>query len=313
MRIKILNEKKYAEDLINGGAIKGTIGQAIYILGKYYYSLGLSTDDVFTNISQYVHDNLPPTEKNAKYNNPCYLKSVCSSAQNKQLSKIDSIPITKNEIERIEQLGAPHLQRFAFTLLCLAKHNQMIYEDNTGYIKVIPKTRSSKQKNKGYTGVDLSKIANIQGGNKDKRASWERALQNMGMLDCSVPDKYGAQQYNVTFIDTSGKAVLQIEDLRDLGLIWRKWNGECVTTCEKCGRPILQNKNRTKKYCSDCVKYQPKEIRYISCLDCGKIIAVPSMARRTCRCPECQLMHRRELDKKRMREHREKTRRQIGL
>lgn len=294
----ILNEKRYAEDILNGGVMQGTEGQTMCILAKYYLSLGMVEDEIISNLQAYAHDNIPPTPDNIKYTDPDELKTTIKYVKDKSLSEIDGISITQKEIDAIRAIDVekdkPKIQRLAFTLLVLSKYNALKYKNNAGYVQVIPKIQETNSRQRGYTDIDLMRIANIDGSNKDKRASYERALQDVGMLSCSRPDRYGAQQYSVLFADLEGKEVYSVTDLRDLGMLWRKLEGEKITRCEKCGRWIVQNRNGTKKYCKDCGNYQPLGVKYIKCVDCGKEIVVNSKNHRTVRCPECNHTYHRQ-------------------
>ena len=311
-KIVIMNEKRYAEDLLNGGHILGTPGQTMIILARYYLSLGMSEDDIIVCQQQYAHDNFPPTEYNLQFIDPEALKTTIQYAKGRSLLEYDGVSITQAEIDRIKSIDAekagkdaPAIQRLAFTLLVMAKWNMLKYKSNNGVVVVIPKIQKANSKQRGYRDTEIFSIANVGNATKIKRAQYERVLEDAGLLDCSLPDRFGAVFYNVLFIDGAGDEVLSVTDMRDLGLLWRKMNGANITRCEKCGRLIVQNKAGTKKYCDDCKQYQTKEARYIICVDCGKEISVPSMARTTIRCPECQKRHRQELDRERMRKYRD--------
>jgi len=57
--------------------------------------------------------------------------------------------------------------------------------------------------------------------------------------------------------------------------------------CLKCGKLFLI-KNSQNKYCDECQKYQPMEIKTIQCVDCGSDVIVKAWNMKTKRCLNCQ-------------------------
>lgn len=75
------------------------------------------------------------------------------------------------------------------------------------------------------------------------------------------------------------------------------------TYCRKCGTRFVPKKAGLR-YCDSCHdeknKKKKKKVRRFICMDCGKIVEVPSSARNKKRCDECQQKAKKELTRKRV-------------
>ena len=78
-----------------------------------------------------------------------------------------------------------------------------------------------------------------------------------------------------------------------------------VSKCEKCGSFIMNNKNRTRKYCDYCSTYNLQRYKIQKCIDCGKEYVISAHSRQI-RCETCHRNERKRIDKERKYRYRHK-------
>ena len=267
----ILNEKKYAEDLYLGkkNEIKSVVAKMGYVTRYQMYVLGYSDDDNYTYTVKWMkkyHDN---------FDESCYSKLIVDAikkAHKKPFYVIDSVSITQSELDIISSLNDIRAEKILFVLLCMAKQQHISSGFTNGLVK--------------YSLPSLCKIARVSVPTDEREYILYKIIQ-AGFL--SYPKKNDTQCLFVNFIDNDGESVLNIDevDFQELAYVYLQWkNGGGYDRCENCGR--LFRKNRHRKYCHNCAKYQPVGDQIRACIDCGKEIVVDSMASKTCRCEECQ-------------------------
>ena len=119
----------------------------------------------------------------------------------------------------------------------------------------------------------------------EKMSEYERKKYEDRMLD-----------FRVVFMDEESEKVIFVDDWRELGYYYRKYKGENIIKCEKCGKLARGNKNNTKKYCNCCagtiIEYTP-QFKHCRCMDCGKIFLIHYDERSRKRCDECAKIERK--------------------
>ena len=143
-----------------------------------------------------------------------------------------------------------------FTLLCLAKYYNVRNETNNNWTNLATKY--------------VFKLARVS-TTVDEQNYFVRDLYVMGLV--SYSKKIDNLNLQVNFVDNDGDAALEISDLRELGYEYMQWKQGGYFRCEHCGILVRQNKNGTRKYCKDCIGYQPIETKAIVCIDCGKSLS----------------------------------------
>ncbi|MCD8297749.1 MAG: hypothetical protein LUC88_09280 [Prevotella sp.] len=286
-----MNERDYAQQCL----LSGTVGEkpytTLYILAKYYYSLGYKPKKITEFLKEFMEENYP------RYNSyrrtwEDTIDSVVRKAKRYKLCEIDGVWITQSELDKIAELNSKVLRRLMFTILCLAKLGNLRNEKNNGWV--------NNDRKEIYT---LARI-NCSVAERNFKIG---DLKDLGYLE--LAKKNGNLSVRVTFIDDESKRVLFISDFRELGYEYLKYCGENFVRCQDCGILIRGNKTGTRKRCSNCEGYTRQDTRTITCVDCGKQFKVPSYNKRTTRCPECYEKYRRKCVAENVRKYKEKTKR----
>lgn len=274
----ILNEVKYVENILKTGEVGRKPSSTLLLLAKYYYNeKNLRNKEIEIKLDEFMRKNYPNYNKVYWENS---IESYSKKAGKYTLNKIDEIPITKSELEVIESIGDPRLERFLFTMLCYAKAYNIVSDKNNGWIN-----------------TDLSVIYNtarLRARRSDDRFHMVNQLLkiscNKEIPLITISQKNTNRNVKINFIDFSGEVVLHISDLRELGYEYMMYKGGKFIRCEICGR--LMRKKKNKKYCPECLSknpyYTPIETKIIQCQDCGDDVEVDAKDTKTIRCEECQ-------------------------
>ena len=286
----ILNEKKYAEDLYLGrnNEVKSVAAKVGYVTRYQLHMLEYSDDDNYSYTVKWMnkhHDN---------FDESCYSKLISDAvkkAHKRPFFDVGDIMITKSELAIISSLDSPRAEKILFVLLCMAKQQRVVYGFTNGLVK--------------YSLPDLCKTARVSVPT-DEREYILYELVKSGCL--SYPKKNDTCCLMVNFMDDSGDTALVIDEVgcKELAYTYLNWkNNGGYDRCENCGRLFRKNKNR--KYCYECSKYQLVGEKVIKCVDCGKEFSVDSRNMTKCRCEECQKVVDKEKTRLRVQKFRNKT------
>ena len=284
----ILNERAYAEDCLKNRIVDNKPFITLSILAKYYYHcFGYRKKKITELLIDYMEKSYPYYSSN-KTSWDDNIEKIAKNAGKFNLFEIDGVWITKSEIDTIQDLHNKVLERLAFTMLCIAKLNNI-----------------KNPKNQGWVNTDAKEIFSLAKISCSVTNRYERIgrLNQLGLLE--FPKKNDNLSSRVTFINDESEKVLNISDFRELGYEYLKFTGGNFTRCQDCGILIRNNKAGTKKYCSSCAGYTPKEIKTIVCVDCGCEIKVDSKNNKSCRCDTCQQNKIREDTRKRVQKFRQ--------
>lgn len=278
----ILNEKKYAEDLYNcrNNDIKSVIKKVGYIT-RYLYTMGCNNEDNYRETVKWMNKN------HENFDESCYSNLIADAvkqAHKKPFYNMDSIVITKSELEIIMSLNNLRAEKVLFVLLCMAKQQRVSYGFSGGLVK--------------YSLSDLCKMARISVPTEDREYILNMIL-NFGYI--SSPKKNDTKCLIINFIDDSSESELQINELdcQELAYVYLNWknNGNGYTRCEFCGRLIKKSKRAKNRYCRDCseiVGEVPDGMKVVKCISCDKVIYVSKFDTETCRCKECNLTYQKQ-------------------
>ena len=117
--------------------------------------------------------------------------------------------------------------------------------------------------------------------------------------------------FRVNFVNDDSPVVMQITDMRELGLQYMKHIYGGYRQCRECGKWFKMNVHN-HSYCDDCVQYisyyQPLQTKIITCCDCGCKFEIPAMgSQKVKRCNECQKVYRRQKHKQDVMRYRKNT------
>lgn len=153
---------------------------------------------------------------------------------------LDSIVITRPEMETIESLSERQLQRLAFTLLCIAKFRRASSETQSMWVNC--------------PDSEIMKMANIN-TSISRQCTMYAKLRELGMVRFSK--RVDNTNVEVLFAQ-DGEPALFISDFRNLGYQYMMYHGENYFVCAECGiternRPS-NSSGRKKKYCKACAE-----------------------------------------------------------
>lgn len=209
----------------------------------------------------------------------------------------DGFWITKSELDYIGKLNNKVLERLAFVFLCYAKLYKLRNQNANGWV---------------YSGKyrDVFSQARITCSVKERyihiaELEDKGYLYSYQMSESAKNSIYLYKQYQkrmndakVTFINDDSEGVIFVNDFRELGYYYRKYKGENIIQCRKCGKLTRGNKNGTKLYCRACAGTEKKykvSYKFCRCVDCGKVFTISNKFndRKRKRCDECQEKERK--------------------
>lgn len=219
-------------------------------------SLGNKPSETLTRVARYYIDNYDGADKKTIRDKlDVFLLQCDSTASIPKWSKmldfatdwafkheainIESITITKPEMDKIDSLSGKQIRRLAFVLLCLSKYWNMVNEQNDYWV-------NSKDN-------EIMSFANINTSIRRQCAMYA-TLRELGLIQFSK--KVDNTNVRVCFA-TDGDTAMTITDLRNLGYQYLKYHGEPYFECVNCGITTKYSnpvKGRSQKYCEACAR-----------------------------------------------------------
>ena len=230
----VMNENEWARDMILRRDLGTKKYETLTRVARYYLESGFSKREVRRLLDAFVIQCDPEASL------PLYsdmLDNVMKSALKRKSVNIESITITKTELEAIAKSDQRQSRRLAFTLLVLAKYYDQFKPNNDHWV--------------GTKDSDIMKMANISTSIKRQSAMYNH-LNKLGLVQFSKQvDNISTR---VTFVD-NGEPAMKITDLRNLGYQYMMYCGEDLYfVCECCGITDKRRtvRGRSQKYCIDC-------------------------------------------------------------
>lgn len=299
---QILNERKWIDYIINNNYIDPfKPGWTLILYAKHlYYDLEYQEKDIPKALEAFARENRPGIKllsfkgMNAKEDLMKILKNFTKTAVSNPIHEIDGIWITEKELSVISTLNDKVLERCAFVFLCYAKLLKARNENANGwvYYNLFPEIIESGRLNCSMNSGDRCLSGYIH------------KLNKAGLLEPEGLNAYNFAEppkFRVTFMDFENEGIIYIDDWRELGYYYRRYKGENIIKCERCGIMTRGNKNHTKKYCTDCTgkqnkKMVPQYVNQYQCIDCkGLFYFNPGLGERARkRCPSCLDKERKE-------------------
>lgn len=236
----IFDEPAYVKNLYENNCVEGVKpSSTIMYLAKYFIQIMQYSDtEAVHKIDEFMRNNYTDYYDSDWYQTVLgYIKS----AHTYPLVKINELKIYKSELETIQKIGDPSLEKLAFTILCAAKYRNIKFEVNTDWCSLSLR--------------DIFRYSNVT-YRKYEYILQLRKLIEKGFIFVSLSEK---NYLKPTFIKQDGEIVLTINEFKDLGKKYMVANGKYLF-CHKCGSFERQNTNKTKKYCKKCVVEIKKEI-----------------------------------------------------
>lgn len=232
------------------------------VLNEHYYaeqaiqtrSLGKKPSETLSRVARYYIDSCDSsTKRTIRSKLDLFLLQCDSTASIPKWSKmldfatdwafkheaiqIDSIIITKPEMDKIDSLDGKQIRRLAFVLLCLSKYWNIVNSQNDNWV-------NSKDN-------EIMAFANINTSIRRQCAMYA-TLRDTGLIQFSK--KVDNTNVRVCFAE-DGDVAMTITDLRNLGYQYLKYHGEPYFECTNCGITVKidePTKGRKQKYCKEC-------------------------------------------------------------
>ena len=288
----ILNEEKFARDVLTGQRddIK-SIRQKIDLIARYnHHVLHKNSDDNYSSIIKWLekHHDIFSEQGYSNIISDCIKKAV-----KRPFYHVDSVKITKKEMDIIAAQNNLRYEKILFVLLCMAKVQKISYGFDNGLIS--------------YNITELFKTSRVSVP-VDERENILHEFLKFELI--GLPVKNDTKCLFVKFVDESEDDVvleLNEQDCGELAYAYLKYTGKSkVFRCSKCGKLIKQSK-KFGDMCKGC-KDSPTDIKTRWCIDCGKEFKISAMNTKTYRCEVCQNDHNKELNRIASRERMKKYR-----
>ena len=255
---RLANERKYVEDMIKNKTLNvGRPGKDLNSLIKYLYECNplLTKQELIQLVNDTLFD-LIQNEKAIKrwqVSIKEYVDNFMSYADKfKGLSHIESIYITKNELENIKALKNKKLEYVAFALLVYLK----VQNEITGRVENVycPSGEEHVKMIKKITGLNITIT---------KTALAMKQLQDLGYTENGMG---GAVVCKLNYADYAGERVIEIRDFdeENLHLYYMAWReGGRLIHCQGCGKAFIERDDvagRPSIYCKQCI--QQRQLLY---------------------------------------------------
>ena len=272
----IMNELAYAENIINNKIIDNeNFYTDLYILTKYLKAKKYTLKDTIKFIDQLMKEII------IGFNIEKYLQYIEKKYKQKNtLYAINYIPVTQTEMDKIKDIKSLPKERVMFTLLVLAKFNNLKHDKNNSWVN--------------YDERTIFELANSpMSSNKKDKVYYD--LKELGYIKNSR--KITSLNAQVLIADT-GEEFLRVTAIEDLGYQYeRTLLKNNIRVCSSCGKLYrLKGKNERASLCPNCM---PKKQAYIikKCAVCGKEFICKTLNTKTFLCS----VHQKERDKEKRR------------
>lgn len=239
----ILNEKEQAEKIIEKGEVGNKPTSTLFLLSKYYrQEKEFGANKTAQKLNEFM-------KKNYKgYNETLWediIEDISKKGNKYILQEIESINITKAELDKISTVKNIKYEKLLFTMLCYAKFYNTLSNINNGWINTETK--------------EIYKIARVTVKYKNDKFLYLNDLEKMGLI--SFSNKNDNLNIKVNFINNDGEVVLKITDFRELGYEYQNYIGDSnFIRCSECGRLVRKNGSNSR-YCNSCSREKRLETK----------------------------------------------------
>lgn len=231
----VLNENDWAYDMIQSRSLGKKPYETLCRVANYYKEVeGCNKNETRRMVEQFIIQ-CNPGASIPKWSDT--IDYAVAHALKYQSIAIDSIIITKPEIDIINSVSGKQARRLAFTLLCLAKYWDIVNPESNHWV-------NSKDS-------DIMRMANINTSIK-RQSLLYHTLNEMGLIQFSK--KVDNTNIRVLFM-SDGDPEIVITDLRNLGYQYLMYCGEEYFSCSNCGITTKIKRDgvgRKPKYCPEC-------------------------------------------------------------
>jgi hypothetical protein len=287
----ILNERKYAEEIIEKREIGSKPSSTLYLLGKYYRKvIGLDAKSTYDKLNKFMQDNYKD------YNSVLWeniIEDISKKSNKYNMREVNFVGITKKELDTIFLINDIVLEKLVFSMLCHAKLYNTSSSNNNNWVNTkLPELFKTARVNVKLKDGKMLLINKLVGMNILENVDNDGVITYLPLI--SLSQKNTNTNIQLLFIDDSNDYILRVNDFRELGYEYMLYLGENYSRCTECGVLFKQNKNNTYKYCVKHREYQKQETKFIQCVDCKKEFKVDARNNTKDRCDECYDKYRQE-------------------
>ncbi|MEW5569616.1 hypothetical protein [Rossellomorea marisflavi] len=250
-------EKDYIEDILENGFVTKYVGSELKLLAKWYKDKGMDSEKIKDELQDFCKVHIKNYNKAIHYK---IINSAVNYAKNEKnkLIHIDSVPISKLELDTIESMDISHdYQRVVFTMMVMNKLGKEFIRIRDG----VP--GSNEYYFGGYKNFrELVSLANIT-FNKKKNSEVKNIHDLVHLLDEKGIVEIGTNgNIKLLFmygIKSSGEFEFELSNFETIGFKYDHYHGENkIKECDECGILMKQNNNNHKK-CNECAEKKWRE------------------------------------------------------
>lgn len=227
----VLNEREYAKSVLSNMDLGQKPAYALTRVAKYYHAEGYKKKEI-TRLLEELIIRCDPSANIVRWT-PLIDHSV-KTCDKYPLFEIDGVHVTKKELEICKGIDSPPMQRLIFTLICLAKYEDIVRGSNTGWVNTADK--------------EIFKMANVSATIQRQQLMYHE-LKGLGLITFSKAVDNLA--ICVQCLHSEDESAIFVTDFRNLGNQYLKFLGGPYIECQECGIVIRSTGNR-QKYCKAC-------------------------------------------------------------
>ena len=237
-----LNENEIVKSALDGKIDNYNISVVLDVLLKHYYIKGMIDRlQLREQLLDFLKNNYkgykrPKWEEMITKKVNMFLKITRQNKVNVKLIDIYEIPITKDELSKVNELDDIKLEKLAFVMLVSGKISNIIMNSELGWI------------NKSCTIICKEAKVNLKGDDKTKIFN---ELYNKGYIE--QWQRNDKTNMKVCYIKKDSEVEMVVKDFDCVINYYILWKNKNMIPCEECGKPIVQTNNK-KKYCVGCAR-----------------------------------------------------------
>lgn len=281
------NEEREIRNVVEFGNVNSlSIHKAIWNAALYYTQIEpVDKKIIFDTVVKFMEQHY----SDFKYEGYVRAINKCINDVKKyRIKNIDSIKITKSEMNKIQSLNDIKKEKIAFVVLVLAKYFNAAYEN---------------EKDNFYAKTsEIFKFARISIPVRE-RDYYLRFAYEEGILKPNY--SIGNNAYTAAFVSHSDEDIvleLNESDYLEIAYTYLNYKNGGYKRCKMCGRWFkisVGKPNEQYCYLHKSTYKSIGEYKTKTCIDCGKEFAINVFNNETCRCDICNEEHKKKVNRER--------------
>lgn len=230
----VMNERKLAEEILNGEGYGDSFPYTTTILAKYYKSLGYGNDEIKTALDRVIDERVPSVKKQTKDDR---IRKALKISGEYPLYETEKISVSTAEMDKVRSVHSGRfrdctIQKAAFTLVCFAK---FLAE------------RGVKDNWVNAEMKDIFSAAGLKLKTERQRLLMHELYKSGFIAVNPVVGKFSVR----VLCESGGDTVAEVDNVNEAGLIFEELGGKRFVKCETCGRRVRVTNGRSR-FCRDC-------------------------------------------------------------